>query len=571
MEIEMNLRAASIGVLVWASSCALFAQTTPPAAEAAKPSAEAVKPAARETPPDQKAYTEAMRITDPAKKIEALEKFKTDFPSSSYRQVVGTAILSTLVTKLPEQQDRIRNLAREIYRKADRKNRGSTAATIADQLLNGGVLIKEARDYANQALKSMLLATYMQDQIAGYERRKQKPPAGEELQKRFRESRASRLTTLGRIEMKLGHAAKGKQLLEEAYAATPANPALLSALGEIAAKEGEDSKALQYLIPARLSGRAPKPAIQALEGVYRKTHNGSLEGLDAMLDAEYRKLYPNPLHVEPYKPTEKRSDRMVLAEVFTGAGCPPCVAADLAFDGAMERYSRKDLAVIMYHVHVPRPDPMTTAQTQALYKAYEITGVPTFLIDGKKTIGGGAREATKQVFEKFQKDLEKELEEPAGARLKADAAIAGNSVKVKASVDQIKSESNDLKLEIALVEKELRYSGENGVRFHPMVVRAMAGEGGGGFALTRTSGEFENTFDVARISKTIQDHLDEYESKGHRGESFTFSEKKYQIDRGSLAVVAFVHDAKTRQVLQAAYVDLAASGTPAVTESAASR
>ena len=37
--------------------------------------------------------------------------------------------------------------------------------------------------------------------------------------------------------------------------------------------------------------------------------NGSLDGLDAMLDGEYRTRYPNPVKVEAYKPSEKRSGR----------------------------------------------------------------------------------------------------------------------------------------------------------------------------------------------------------------------------------------------------------------------
>ena len=136
-----------------------------------------------------------------------------------------------------------------------------------------------------------------------------------------------------------------------------------AALGEMAAKAGDDAKAMDYLISARLSGHAPDTANQAFETLYKKSHNGTLDGLEAMLDTEYHKRFPNPVHVEAYKPTEKRSDRMVLAEVFTGSGCPPCAGADVAFDAAMERYARKDLAVVMYHVHVPRPDPMTTDET----------------------------------------------------------------------------------------------------------------------------------------------------------------------------------------------------------------
>ena len=69
---------------------------------------------------------------------------------------------------------------------------------------------------------------------------------------------------------------------------------------------------MDYLISARLSGRASDTAIQAFETLYKKGHNGSLDGLEAMLDTEYRKRFPNPIHMEAYKPTEKRSDRVVL-------------------------------------------------------------------------------------------------------------------------------------------------------------------------------------------------------------------------------------------------------------------
>src|SRR5580700_454577 len=53
--------------------------------DAAKPDAakpDAPKPAVRETPPDVKAYSEATAIKDLDKRIEALAKWKMDFPTS---------------------------------------------------------------------------------------------------------------------------------------------------------------------------------------------------------------------------------------------------------------------------------------------------------------------------------------------------------------------------------------------------------------------------------------------------------------------------------------------------------
>jgi thiol-disulfide isomerase/thioredoxin len=432
---------------------------------------------------------------------------------------------------------------------------------IAERLLMGDVLLKDAESYARKGVGALRESVWMAEQREAYAKRKQEIPPQLELASRFAEARAARIGTLGQVVMKLGRTAEARKLLEESYAVTPSNVTVRSALGELAAKSGDDAKAMDYLIPARLSGNAPDTAKQVFEALYKKTHNGSLDGLEAMLDTEYRKRFPNPVHVETYKPTEKRSDRIVLAEVFTGSGCGPCAGADVAFDAAMERYSRKDLAVVMYHVHVPRPDPMTTDATMARYKIYGANGVPALAIDGRKTIGGGPREVAPEVFERFQKDLEKDLETAAEARVKIDASFGSGTVKVSAVVDGVKSDSEALKVQILLVEKEIRYLGENGIRFHPMVVRALGGEAGEGYAIgAGGKGTFEASFDLDAISKDIKKQLDEYEAKGHRGEPFQFTAKKYQIDRDNLAVVAFVQDNKTRHVLQAGYVDLGRAG-----------
>ena len=504
-----------------------------------------------ETPPDAKAYTAASRTMDPQQKIDALEKWKKDFPDSEMQESADQLILSTLVKHFPQQQDRIRKLAADIYRAAPEKNRGSVANQIAGHLLDGNLLLKDAERYARLGVDSMRLAPYLKEQMAAAEKRKQKPKP-EELQKRFLETRAARLATLGRIEVQLGQTATGQKLLEEAHAGNPANPAANAALGELAAKAGEDAKALDYLIPARLSGMAPKTASEALEAIYRKQHNGSVDGLEAMLDAEYHKRFPNPVAVEPYHPDAGRTSRVVLAEVFTGSGCPPCAGADLAFEAAMARYPHQDFAVLMYHQHVPRPDPMTDPDTQARAKDYGVNGVPTYVIDGKKTVGGGPRDEAKSIYDRFNKDVEKDLDTPPEADFTASANLSGSVVDVQVVVQDVKSESKDLELRIALVEKELRYNGENGIRFHPMVVRAVAGEPLG------TQKTFHRAFDLDEISRAIKAHLDDYEAKGHRGEAFQFSEKKYKIDRGDLAVVAFVQDDRTKHVLQAAYIDLAA-------------
>jgi hypothetical protein len=66
-------------------------------------------------PPDTTAYQEANRIDDPARKIEALEKFKKDFPDSPSVISANVSILATLTSRMPDQTARIQKLAKEIY------------------------------------------------------------------------------------------------------------------------------------------------------------------------------------------------------------------------------------------------------------------------------------------------------------------------------------------------------------------------------------------------------------------------------------------------------------------------
>ena len=563
----------------------LLAQDTPqPAAAQPAAAAEQARPVARETPPDQKAYNDAQKITDPAKKLEALEKLKKDFPESNFAAVAAdNAILGTLA-KMPEQTAKLRQTAQQIYKAAEAQDkktaaekhtapnanrRGSAAQSIASTLLNNDVMLKDAESWAKKSVAAMNLPLYLAEQRESYTKRKQTIPSAEELAKRFKEQRGARVATLGQIEMKLGKTKAAKALLTEAYAVNNSNVAVAAALGGIAAKEGDNAKAYDYLLNAKLSGRIPDSANTTFETIYKQQHNGSLEGLEAALDSEYHKRFPNPVHAEPYQATRDRSTRAVLAEVFTGAGCPPCVAADLAFDAAMERFSRKELVVVMYHQHIPAPDPMTNPDTQGRFKTYSGGGVPTFVIDGRKTSGGGSREFTRNRYDLIRVDIERDLESPAEASVKVEAALTGQTVTVAANISGVKSESKDLKVQILLLEKELRYTGENGVRFHPMVVRAIGGEKAEGYALEPDGkGEFHVSFDLSAVSKAIKDHLDDYEAKGHRGTAFHFKEKKYQINRGDLAVAVFVQDDKTKHVLQSAYVDLGGGAGPRSTNEA---
>lgn len=237
------------------------------------------------------------------------------------------------------------------------------------------------------------------------------------------------------------------------------------------------------------------------------------------------------------------------------------MGAGLAFDAAQERYTRQDLVVLNYHVHIPQPDPMVNPATVKRREFYGVNSSPSYFFDGDADGGGGGADNAKSIFEtKIDPAIEQRLASAPGARIALRAAATGSTVKVKADVSKVTSPSDKLRLQIALAEDRVTYSGENGERFHPMVVRAMATDAKSdhGFALKPgKGGTFEYTFDLAKAVADAKAHLENFESVERKGE-YTFRQKKHEIT-GGLVVVAFVQDEATKKVLQAAYLPVPAA------------
>jgi tetratricopeptide (TPR) repeat protein len=536
----------STSVLI-AGLCAVSAQTQAPAQPATRtqtqtpatqPAGAAPKatptPNAPPVPPDRKAYLEALKPTDPQLKVAALEKYVADFPDSPGVTSANQTILTTMIKNWPDQQDRIFAHARKSIQMAQDFAKGNAYTSIINALIDANILLDRAEELAREGLAW----------------------TDEDLAKRARQTRAPHLANLGRLYVRRGKPREAEKALKEALAANPLLTDAALGLAELSEKRKDDKMAVEYYATAVLTGRAKPEVREKLRAAYKRTHNDSLDGLDALLDTKYKKDFPLPVTVEHYTPGPSRTSRTVLAEVFTGSGCPPCVAADLAFDAYLERYPRKDVAVLMYHQHIPLPDPMTNPATQARAKFYGVTGVPSYAIDGDRTTGGGSREMTKGFYDRVRPTIEKRLNTAADADVKLDATLSAGAVKVSAKVDGVKSEAKKLRLQIALAEETLRYSGENGIRFHPMVVRAMAGEMAGGFAVEAGKGtSAEWSFDLAAITKELKAHLDEFEEK-RKEDKFAFSEKKHEIAANNLVVVAFVQDEDSKQILQSTVIRL---------------
>ena len=518
----------------------VFAQTQatpPPATPPATPQATTPPATPPATPPptaDAKAYTDATRITDPGKKIEALEKFLKDFPDSTRKSTAYGTLFDTYVKERPTERAKILEYAQQVIESAPEGFRASGYSRVATKLVDANVMLEDAEKFATEGL----------DVFDADEK------------KRLQRSRATHLATLGRIRIKQGRVAEAETALKEAFAANPEIPGAAVGLAELAEKRGDNKAAVDHWMTAALTGRLTAEDLVRFEATYKKV-NGSLDGLDTALDAKYKAAYPAAIHPEAYKATPARTNRMVLAEVFTGAGCPPCVSVDLGFDAALERYARKDIAVLMYHLHIPQPDPLTNKWTTDRATYYKISGVPNFAVDGElDNRGGGDRAAAKAAYDRIVPKLDKALESAATAQLALAASLDGSTIKVKATPSAI-TDGKKVKLQIALVEELMSYSGENGIRFHPMVVRALAtGEKDQGLPVDQANPvAADYTFDLAKIATDTKAWLDDYEVNGRHGR-ITFKSKPVKMDTAKLSVVAFLQDEDSKKVLQSAYVKI---------------
>ena len=328
----------------------------------------------------------------------------------------------------------------------------------------------------------------------------------------------------------------------------------------LAVAKGDHKAALNYFAEVYLSGRGREPARKRVEDAYHKVHPTKPNDLEAWLDAKYRKDYQSPIKADRYKPTATRTNRVVLAEVFTGSTCGPCVASDLAFEAALARYSTKELALLMYHVHIPDIDPLANPTAEARKEFYGVKSAPAPYLNGILQTGlGGSRLKAEESVEKLTPAIDKALESLSEGAIRISAMRQGPTVKVKVSVESARRTSSNLRLQLALVEDDIRYTGVNGIRFHPLVVRAMAGEKAEGFAVkAAATPTFEHTFEVRQIEASIKAYLDDYERNG-RTLPTKFDEKKYEIDVNKLSLVAFLQDNQTKQILQAVYLKLPAA------------
>jgi hypothetical protein len=278
--------------------------------------------------------------------------------------------------------------------------------------------------------------------------------------------------------------------------------------------------------------------------------------LSALQDREYQAKVP-PFKGTPFAGRKGTSDRVVVMELFTGAECPPCVAADVAFDVLGKNYKASDLVLIQYHMHIPGPDPLTNAATEARWAYYRglfgksPSGTPTALFNGKILPGGGGGMAQAEgKYNQYCQAIDPLLETAAEAKVSARANRVGDKVTIEANVAEVKNPGAKVKLRLLLVEEMVRYIGGNKLRLHHQVVRAFPG-GVEGVAVKEAALRHTASIDLNDLRKELNAYLDDYAANKR---PFPRPDRPMRFDH--LRVIALVQDDATGEILQAAQVEV---------------
>jgi hypothetical protein len=541
-------------------------------------------------PADERAYRAALAIPDPAARLKAFRTFSVEYQSSTFFDTVQEAALRLLLTSFPTRTAEIRDQVQVNVANADKGlDRWQEQSTEADLLADAGVLLPLAQAIAEDANRNMTLPNFLAGTVRMYGKLAAPVPSGEELREPYRDARATALLALAHVYLAQGKLPASAALLREAAGLQPLNGRVHVLRGQLALAEHHDAAALDELERAQVMGDLPAPLHAAMLSLYKAAHSGSEAGLDAELDRRYAEVFPPPF--TPPAHTAQTGGHTVLLELFTGSSCMPCAGADLALEALLQSHSRDEVVALEMDEHVPGPDPLANPATIARGAVLGAGNTPTFFLDGKHLpVYGGNRDGAQEVYTSLAKFVRIQGERAGGVQLHLSASLdADGSVHAVAAVQaadasalkQSAAEENavwpgdplteaeraradaafppQLTVNFALVEDNIRYSGENGVRTHRMVVRALSSDAAygqpikAGIAATLTA-----TFSTAKVSHDLAAYLDQFEQSNESFGPIHFLSKDTTLQPSQLAIAAWVQDTRTHRVLQAAFAPVAA-------------
>jgi thiol-disulfide isomerase/thioredoxin len=508
-------------------------------------------PVKKQLPADVRAYRAARAVTDPEKRLAAMRSFIKDYPKSSRASSAEDQILKILLESFPQQTTEIAKQAKlQVKHAAKGSSRLNQETYTAFALAEGGtagVDLPLAEKLAKDAVDHLSESAFAKEMNASYTKYKHPAPKPDVQHRYYANTRAEALAVLADVYLREGKPAQATPLIAEAFTLDPLVDDVNSQRARLALVNHDDALALDSFERAQLVGAISIADRRKMMELYRAEHGGSEAAFNADMDARYAQLFPVPF--TPGKPSQVSTHHAVLLELFTGSACGPCVGGDLAVDAVLNEYPRSEVVALAFDQHIPDPDPLANPDSVARADIYEIPGTPTFVLDGQvQDLYGSDRNGSEQLYDKLTKLVDANAALPSSVEIKvsvdaapdgavhghahgqlpgaeeiakiiaakpkldAPAVVTKTAAKTPAAPAPVTATAEPhLVVNFALVEDEIRYSGENGIRFHRMVVRSLAKPADSGFPVTANSTfNLDASFDPSEISTALSAYLDDY-------------------------------------------------------------
>lgn len=275
--------------------------------------------------------------------------------------------------------------------------------------------------------------------------------------------------------------------------------------------------------------------------------------LEPVLDQLFEKSNLN-FEIKAFEGRKEKSNRVAVVELFTGAQCPPCVSADIAFDACIKAFKPTDAVFLQYHLHIPGPDALTNPDSikRSDYYGEVIQGTPTALLNGKETNPlGGFKDAGEDRYQTLRDAIAKELEAKDTAKLKVDVKREGDKISIEATAEEVAKPGEKLKLRLVLIEDVAKYVGRNGQRLHHHVVRSFPG-GVDGVVVKEKTATSKANVSITDLKADLTKYLNDYTSRGLK----PFVDEAKAMELKKLKVVALLQDDESKEILQAIQVDV---------------